>query len=382
MAYVIRMTSGLIGAFLFFSQIVGSHYHSHLIYFINININHPSTVDTSNVLFALYSISNLVFFNQKIFSFCLFKQAGTADIKAFELLLSFYPVLLIIVYFMMRKYCHCSRRFSYISRWRFSNNAITHGVCCFLILCFVRITLLAFLLILVDIFYANNKTIQKSGILTRRYGLFPHILYAIGSLFITVVVIAITTLILIFHPILMRIVSVFGWGDSRVVSLLNQCLFVNKLKPILDSFQGNYKDNFRCFAGLQIFLYRIAFFLIMVTTPEVTLSLLLLTIFMMVITLVHILVMPFKRYIDNAVYSMIYVLLLGILVVELYTISTTDFINGIIWLLIILSSLPLCCFALYCTWRVTRAFNSYCSNLTPARKSLCVSGQYDIYTCM
>ncbi|XP_065903791.1 uncharacterized protein [Dysidea avara] len=94
MAYDIRMTTAPIGAFLFFAQIVGSHYHSHIVY--SININNPSTLDTSNVLYGLYSISNLVFFNHDIFSFCLFKKAGTADIKAFELLLSFYPVLLII----------------------------------------------------------------------------------------------------------------------------------------------------------------------------------------------------------------------------------------------------------------------------------------------
>ena len=143
MAYNIRMTTAPIGAFLFFSQIIASHYHSHLVY--SININNPSTLDTSNVLNALYSISNLVFFNHNIFSFCLFKRAGTADIKAFELLLSFYPVLLIIVYFFIRKYCHCLLTFYCLNRWRFSNSAISHGVCGFLILCFVRINLLAFL---------------------------------------------------------------------------------------------------------------------------------------------------------------------------------------------------------------------------------------------
>ena len=372
MAYDIRLTTGIIGAFLFFAQIVGSNYHSHLVY--SVNINNPSTLDTSNVLYALYSISNLVFFNHDIFSFCLFKKAGTADIKAFELLLSFYPVLLIITYFLMRKYCHCLLGSACLNRWRFSNSAISHGVCGFLILCFVRITLLAFaLLIPQEIFsqYANKtgKTVVYLQGDMEYFKDFPHTLYGVGSLLILVVVIAIPTLILLLHPIMIKIVSVFGWGDSRVVLLINKCLFVNKLKPIIDSFQGDYKDDFRCFAGLQIFLYKIVFFLIVtVTTPEVTLSLLLLTVFMIVVTLVHILVMPFKRDVDNAVYSMIYTLLLGILVVELYTISTGKFINEIIWLLIILSSIPLNCFILYCTWRLVLAFHSYCSNSTPTRE--------------
>lgn len=63
------------------------------------------------------------------------------------------------------------------------------------------------------------------------------------------------------------------------------------------------------------------------------------------ITLVHILAMPFERYLDNAVYSIRYVLLLVYLVVESYTIATGDFIDELTWLLIVLSSLPLCCSA-------------------------------------
>ena len=381
MAYDIKMTTGTIGAFLFFSQIVGSHYHSHLMY--SININKPLTLDTSNILYALYSISNLVFFNHDVFSFCLFKGAGTADMKAFELLLSFYPVLLIIVYFLMRKYCHCYSRFGCLNRWRFSHNAINHGVCGFLILCFVRITLLTFsLLIPEDILYAN-ETKYKTVVYLQRdmeyFKDFPHTLYAASSLLILVIIIAIPTLILLLHPIMIKIVSVFGWGDSRVVLLINACLFVNKLKPIIDSFLGDYKDNFRYFAGLQMFLYKIVFFFIMVvTTPEVTLTLLLLTIFMMVITLIHILVMPFKRYVDNAVYSMIYVLLLGILVVELYTIATGKFIDEIIWLLIVLSSMPLSCFIMYCIWKLLIAFLLHCGTSMLVRRRREVRGEKSV----
>ena len=40
---------------------------------------------------------------------------------------------------------------------------------------------------------------------------------------------------------------------------------------MLDSFQGDYKDNFSFFAGLHSFLYRIIFFSIIVaaSTPDV-----------------------------------------------------------------------------------------------------------------
>jgi len=256
-------------------------------------------------------------------------------------------------------------------------------VCGFLILCFVTITLLAFsLLIPQDIFYGNETTPYKTVVYLQGdmeyFKDFPHTLYAASLLLILVVVIAIPTLILLLHPIMIKIVSVFGWGDSYIVLFINTCLFVDKLKPILDSFQGDYKDNFRFFAGLQIFLYRIVYFLIVVITQEVTLRLLLLSIFMMVITLIHILVMPFKRYIDNAVYSMIYVLLLGILVVELYTIATGKFIDEIIWLLIILSSIPLSCFIVYCIWKLEIAFFLHCGTSMLARRRQEVRGEHRV----
>ena len=356
MAYDIRMTTGPIGAFLFFSQIVGSQYHYTLVY--SINANTATTVAISNILLAFYSISNLNFFNHSIFSYCLFKRAGTIDIIAFELLLSFYPVILIVVYFLVRKYCFCHSRFRYFNRWRFSSNAISHGVSAFLIFCFAKITLLAFaLLIPAELRHSDGTgfeiVVYLQGNL-KYFREFSYNMYVLVSVFTIVIVITIPTLILLFHPIMMQVADYFEKGESRVVLLINKCLLINKLKPILDSFQGDYKDSFRCFAGLQIFLYRILFFLIaVVATPNVSLSLLLLIGFFVVITLVHILALPFKRHLDNAVYSMIYLLMLAIFVIEMYTESADTFLHVIVWLQLILLALPLCCFIVYYIWKLS-----------------------------
>ena len=353
MAYDLRMTTGPIGAFLFFSQIVGSQYHYALVY--SINANTATTVAISNVLLAFYSISNLNFFNHGIFSYCLFKRAGTIDIIAFELLLSFYPVLLIIVYFLVRKYCS---RFRCFNRWRFSSNAISHGISAFLIFCFAKITLLAFaLLIPAELRHVDGTGFETVVYLQGNLKYFQemsHNIYAIASLFTIIVVITVPTLILLFHPVMMQVADYFKKGESWVVLLVNKCLLINKLKPILDSFQGDYKGNFRCFAGLQIFFYRILFFLIaVVATPNVSLSLLLLIGFFVIITLVHILALPFKRHFDNAIYSMIYILMLAIFVIEMYTESADTFLHAIVWLQLILLAFPLCCFVMYYTWKLS-----------------------------
>ena len=108
-------------------------------------------------------------------------------------------------------------------------------------------------------------------------------------------VIAVPTLILLVHPLIMQIVIYFNRGETKPVLLINKCLLIHKLKPVLDSFQGNYEDNLPFFAGLQIFFYRTIFFiLVVVTAPNIDDSLLFLTGYFIVITLVQNLVMPFK----------------------------------------------------------------------------------------
>ena len=135
----------------------------------------------------------------------------------------------------------------------------------------------------------------------------PAMVYAMGSLFTIVTVISIPTLILIFHPIMIEVVRYFKWGETKCVIFINKLLFIHGLEPVLDSFQGDYKDNLRFFAGLHSFLYRIIFFCIIITesTPDINSLLLVIVAYFIIILLIHMLVMPFKRYIDNALYTLI-----------------------------------------------------------------------------
>jgi len=367
MAYNIRMTTGPIGAFLFFSQIISSQYQ-----FSSIKANSDETVDaTSNIVITIYSISNLEFFQHDVFSYCLFSSAGTVDVLAFNLLLSFYPVLLVFMYFLLRHYCTC--RLQCFQRFRLSSKAIAHGVCAFLVLCFAKINVLAFgILKSADISYINGTSFIKVAYLQGTLEYFGNLLYdvyATLSLFTILTVISIPTLILVFHPIMIRIACYFEWGETKFVEFINKLLFIHKLKPVLDSFQGDYKDNLSFFAGLHSFLYRIIFFCIVVaaSTPNVTNLYLLLIAFFIIILLIHILVMPFKQYIDNASYSVIYVLMLTILIIEHHFFSTGKSSSELIWLEIILTLLPFICVVLYCLWKLLIAteltWRKYCCDL-------------------
>ena len=354
MAYNIRMTTGPVGAYLFFSQIISSQYRFAFDY--SVKSNSDETFAASNIVIMIYSISNLEFFQHDVFSFCLFPNAGTVDILAFNLILSFYPVLLVLAYFLLRRYCtyklHCFRRF------RISSKPVTHGVCAFLVLCFARINVLAFgILKSGDISYINGTNFKTAVYLQgtlKHFGDLLYDVYAIGSLFTIVTVISIPTLILVFHPIMIGITRYFEWGETKYVVFINRLLFIHKLKPVLDSFQGDYKDNLSFFAGLHSFLYRIIFFCILVAASTANSNdlLLLMIAYFMIILLIHMLVMPFKKYIDNASYSLIYFLMLSILILEHYLFSTDDPSPELFWLEIILQLLPFICVTLCCSWKL------------------------------
>ena len=385
MKYDIRMTTGPIGSFIFFSQLVSSEFHYILIY--TINANNPTTSNIFSAILGIYSISNLDFFNYDIFKYCIFQRAGTIDIVAFELLLSFYPVILIISYAVIRKYyyvcqhsrCTCCAKFS------FSNKSMTHAISAFLVMCFAKINLQAFtILIPAEITYINDrnelykKVVYLQGDL-EYFKEMPHTLYMLAAILFIVIVIGIPTLILLLHPLMMQVVVYFRWGESKPVLFINKCLMIDRLKPIIDAFQGNYKDKLQFFAGLQIFFYRTLFFLLVaVTTPEIDRSLLLIAGYLVAIILIHNLAMPFKSYVDNAVYSVIYVLLLAIVIIELYTITSGVFLDAIIGLQIILCILPLCCFASYCAWRLIKVVRNIFSKRIKANKKFKVDKAIEV----
>ena len=358
MSYNVRMTTGVISAFLFFSQIIGSHnYYSS----VKANTELPFTI--SNIVISIYSITNLDFFQHNAFSYCLFSNAGSVDILAFRLFLSFYPIFLILTYFLVRRYCTCQHRC--FQNCRFSSRSVTHGVSAFLVLCFARINILAFRILRhTELFYMNGTSYKKMVHFQGNIEYFGEPLYnmyAVGSLLALVIIITIPTMILVLHPILINIAIYFEWGESKFVSLVNKLLLIYKLKPVLDTFQGDYKDKMHYFAGLHFFLYKIIFFciVVMASTANVSRLYLLVTAYFLIISLIHVLAMPFKRFIDNAAYSLVYFIMIMTTTIEYHFFSTDNSPYELILIEILLSVLPLTCIVVYCLWKLYISVTTY-----------------------
>ena len=238
MAFNIRMTTGPISAFLFYSQIISSMYR----FAFDYSHRDGTTLEVSNVVIALYSFCNLDFFSyDKFGTYCIFQNAGTVDILAFNLLLSLYPLFLIFVFFLLIKHCNCKTKCFH--KFRFSRS-ITHGLCAFLVLCFAKLNVTAFAILKsTDIFHIDGETYKTVVYLQGGIEYFkewPYILYAMGAIITIITVITIPTLILVLHPIIIKCAFYLGLGDSMIINIINKVLFVHKLKPILDSFQGQH----------------------------------------------------------------------------------------------------------------------------------------------
>ena len=358
MSYNIRMTTGLISAYLFFSQIIGNHY-----YYTSFKANTDLAITTFNIITAIYGISNLELFQHDIFSYCLFPNAGTIDILAFKLLVSFYPFCMVFIYFILRRYCICKHQC--FQKWRLSSKSITHGISAFLVLCFAKINILAFgILKHIELSYMNGESYGRVVYLQGEFKYFEEPLYnvyAISSLLTLVIIITIPMMILMLHPIIINIAIYFECGESRFVLLINRLLLIDRLKPVLDTFQGDYKDKMHFFAGLHFIVYRIIFLciVVMASTADVNHLYLLVITYFLVILLIHVLVMPFKRFINNAAYSLVYITLIMIVNVEYIIFSTGDSSNELIWIEIFLALLPLLCTILYFSWKLFSSAKAY-----------------------
>ena len=366
MAFNIRLTTGPLSAFLLFSQIISSQYHLDFIYARN--VNSPVALAISSVLLTVYGVSNLNFLQHEVFSYCLFNNAGTVDILAFNVLLSLYPLLLIVAYFLVRRYCMTKFRCQLKCFTLLFKTSITHGICAFLVLCFAKLNSVFAILKSIGIYPIDkpNNAHETVVYLQGDIGFFQdatYNIYAIGSILISITLIAIPIVVLMLYPFISNIVIIFRWEESHGIQFVNRCLFVHKLKPILDSFQGDYKNHLQFFAGVYFFLYKTLFFCIVLagSSPDVNALLLFVIAFFLSITLVHMLAMPYKKYEDNAAYSIVYILMVIILCLEyfIFTSAKSSYAVTMLWLKLMLSALPLCSAVGYCVWWTLTKIRSY-----------------------
>ena len=318
----ISFTSGAMNGFIFFAQVVDSLALN--AYDISGVYSPPTAIALTDLYEFVYRIFNLEFFNVNKLSFCLWEGARTLDMLAFKLVSIFYGLLLILVTVFVIKKCDYRLRLLKKSKME---SYIIHGLAAFLISCYVQCAQISFRILnpiyLEGVtFHWNVKLVQYSGNI--KYFSLDHLPYALPALLVISTIIALPPLFLIWYPAGRKLLSKCHLSELKGVQFVEKVLMIDRMKPLLDSFQSSFKDNCRFFAGLY-FLYRVlalATFTLARTLPQFYIAV---EIELVIIIAFHASMQPYQKTWHNVVDTFIFSDLAVINALSIYIyINATD----------------------------------------------------------
>ena len=269
----INFTSGALNGFILFSQVINTlDIHASQIITKNFPQTFQETISyPSQVYQIIYGFFNLDFFNSESLSFCLWNGASVMDMLAFKYVTILYTLLLIVVVISVISNCggHCLGKCCRITTIKTS---VTHGISTFLIMCYAQcIKVSLSLLISVDLNMVKGSQMKPGTRVwydgSMMYFGREHLPYALPAIFCLVTVGLIPPVMLLMYPLLNKVLDILGFEDDSKIYTLFRKLPISNLKPLLDSFQGCFKDNLRFFAGLY-FLYRWSTLLVYMSTTS------------------------------------------------------------------------------------------------------------------
>ena len=309
----ISFTSGSANAFIFFSQVIDT---------LEVNANGINGLSPSNdwiqhahtAYSFIYKSFNLEFFGIESLSFCLWEGAGTLDILIMKYVTVTYAFLLVVVtVFILNRFrlcCRCPAS---------ERSHIIHGLSAFLITCYVQCMRVSFRILLPTHVTGLNSSRQSysivfySGHLDYLQG--RHLYYAIPAFVCVVFIVIVLPMALVLYPLYLRLFSLCGLAESKAVLLLS--IPFEKAKPLFDSFQSSYKDNFRFVAGL-FFIYRLGILLSYALSIGFAIFYLSVGIQFAIMMLLHFLMQPHRIHYHNVLDVLIFANLSAINIISLY----------------------------------------------------------------
>ena len=287
----LQFTSGAINSLFFYFQFIDTM----LIDANDIITFHPLIEILKSVYISLYGMLNLNFFTLNELSFCLWKGATALDILAIKYLTIVYSFFLICATVLLVKIC--SARCNKIS-W---NHSIIHGLTAFLVMCYAQCTKVTlFILTPGRVYTMNQRSIAQvvffNGELVFLHQ--KHLKYALPAIFFLITIVIFPPVLLIFYPLCYKIFTLFRIEETSCVRTICKLVPLEMLKPLFDSFQGCFKDQFRFFAGL-FFLYRLATLIGFTFTNSLTRFYTALEVFLILILALHSVMQPYKKHWHN-----------------------------------------------------------------------------------
>ena len=353
----IYLTSGSLYTFILYAQILD-------IFFVDgyrlIRFNKFMTI----VLYTFRNIYGMadfsILFTDHI-SFCIVNNATVMDLFLFKYLTTIYALFLILTTIIILKVnslytciklCHkCGRRNI--------RGSVINGLTAFLVLCYCQCIYITYcILVPITLYGKGDKKIKTVPLLQGEldYMKGQHLHYTIPAIICLIMIILPPPIILISEPVLVKLSGLISMRRNAFTYCLHRIRM--KLKPFLDSFQGCFKDNCRCFAGF-FFLYRIVIYLPVLYTESIGRCFTHATIVFVLIVMIHAILQPFHKkwhnYLD--IFLLSNILLVNILTTINYYSSLWQRANQTILIgQLILIALPLVYIGGYFTYHLCHKF--------------------------
>lgn len=305
----ISFTSGAVNGFILFSQ---------LIYTLDIDASGiivlPSPVRQKTngwkeAYQVIYGVFNLDFFTSESLSFCLWKSASALDMLAIKYVTILYTLVLIMAVVWVMNSCggKCCGRCCRITTVKTS---VIHGISTFLVMCYAQCIKVSLYLLTPVHFYADEDAgltprahLWLNGEVT--YFSKHHLLYALPALLCLFSIGLFPLVLLSMYPLLSKALTLFGCENLRAVHFISQIAPIGRFKPLLDSIQGCFKDNFRFFAGLY-FLYRWIILLILTCSTTFTIYYTVVSAVSLLFLTIHAICQPYIKGIHNIIDALLF----------------------------------------------------------------------------
>ena len=305
LALNISFTSGAINGFILFSQ---------LVYSLKIDesslLTFPTGIQVMSYIYEIiYGFFNMDFFNVDALSYCLWPNATALDMIAIKYITIIYVLFLIFGVIWVANRCggKCFGKWCRITTLK---SSVIHGMTAFLIICYAQ-NLKVSLTLLSQYNYnlQRGSTLEVRRIVYLNGNLFYfrgwHLLYAIPALFFLLTIGVLPPILLLAYPFFNKVLALCGWEESKGIKVISRKLRIISLKPLLDSFQGSFKDNLRFFAGLY-FLYRWIGLFLAATYSNYGLFYTVVEISLIIILALHAICQPYIEWIHNVIDTLLF----------------------------------------------------------------------------
>ena len=286
----ISLTTGLAYNFIFMIQLM-----HHMVISVNGAVEfQPTTIH--DIYIVIYNMFNLNFFDIDELSFCLWNGASMLDIISIKYVSFIYTILLILGFVFMFKHCACRLKGKQCCRSTFSYSVV-QGLTAFLVISYFQCTHASFILLNKMTPHGIGGKLYKPRVFwdgSLEYFSPHHLQYAIPAIICLIIFVIPFPLILTFDGLLLKIESKLAIRFAFIRMLMPWTAIHYKLKPLLDSFQGPFKDQYRFFAG-HYFFYRFFILFLLVLSSSIHDYYFLLGLALVVFLVIQALAQPFQE---------------------------------------------------------------------------------------